>query len=209
MDTRTLARGLAAGAAGTAAMTAYQKLVLRSSGEPAPTWEQAPPQTRIARRALGVVGVDLSARRIPLVSSIVHWTYGTALGPAYALLDERADRAAAAEGAGFGAGVWALSHAELTPVGLKPAPWRWSAGAIVRDVSQHLVYGLAVAGAYEALERRDERTRRGRRAIGALLAAGGAVGTIARRRQKSSRVPSFVRAPARTVRRVPTMLYPR
>ena len=68
---------------------------------------------------LDVVGVDLSARRIPLVSSIVHWTYGTALGPAYALLDERADRGAAAEGAGFGAGVWALSHAELTPVGLK------------------------------------------------------------------------------------------
>lgn len=139
MGTRTLARGLAAGLAGSAAMTAYQQLLARRSTEGEPTWESAPAPAKIARRVLGAVGVELSARRIPLASNIVQWTYGAALG-------------------------------------------------------------LAVAGAYEALERRERPTRR-RRFIGAGLAAGGAVGTILRR-PKKERVPSFVRAPARTVRRV-------
>ena len=203
MSTRTVARGVAAGVAGTAAMTVYQQLFARrSSGQAATsTWETAPPPARLARGALRRVGIEVSPRRIPLVSNIVRWTYGRALGPAYAVLDERAGKTPLAEGAGFGAGVWALSHAGLAPAGLKLPPWRQSPRALVRDVSQHLVYSLAVAGAYEALERRDHRSRR-RRLIGAALAAGGAWGSIARRRRKS-RVPAFVRAPRQTVRRIP------
>ena len=200
MGTRILARGLAAGLAGTAAMTAYQQLFGHTTEEPREqTWDTAPPQAKIVRGALGGVGIDLSPRRIPLVSHIVHWTYGTALGPAYAVLDERAEGNPVAEGAGFGAGIWALSHAELAPVGLKPLPWRRSPLALARDVSRHVVYGLGVAAAYEALERRDQRSRR-RRLIGAAVAAGGAVGSIVRRRRKT-RMPAFVRAPRQTVRR--------
>ena len=200
MGTRTLARGLAAGVAGTAAMTVYKRLVESRPHEGVErTWETAPPQARIVRGVLGRVGVDLSPRRIPLVSNLVHWAYGTALGPAYAVLDERADGSPAVEGAGFGAGVWALSHAELTPAGLKPAPWRFSIGGFARDLSQHLVYGLAVAAAYEALERRERRSR-ARRVLGGVLAGAGAVGSIARRRQRT-RMPAFIRAPRQTVRR--------
>jgi hypothetical protein len=199
---RTLARGAAAGVAGTAAMTLYRQLVSRSSTQSTngqQTWEDAPPPAKVARKVLGAVGVDLSPQRIPLVTNVVHWAYGTAWGPAYAVLDGRADANPVAEGVALGTGVWALSFA-VTPVGLKAAPWRLGPGALARELSLHLVYGLGVAGAHEALARRDPPSRR-QRIAAVAVAAGGAWRTLARRRRKPD-LSTLVRAPRQTVRRV-------
>ena len=64
------------------------------------------------------------------------------------------------------------------------------------------VAGTALLGiaTYKALERRDRRTR-ARRAMDASVAGAMALYAYSRRRQQR-RLPSFVRAPAATVRRV-------
>ncbi len=56
-------------------------------------------------------------------------------------------------GAAFGTGAWAASYAELVPLGIYQPPWRYPAKELALDLSYHLVYGLAVAGAFAVLER--------------------------------------------------------
>jgi hypothetical protein len=104
-----LLRGLVVGAVGTAVMTGYQTLVarLRSSGEREdgpPTWDDAPAPAQVARRVLeGVLGREVPAERIGLLTTVTHWTYGTLWGAWYGLVQERARAPAPAHGALFGA----------------------------------------------------------------------------------------------------------
>jgi hypothetical protein len=149
-----LVRGVAAGVAGTAAMTAYQELVARRrrrGGPPKePSWEHAPAPAEVARRVIeGVFKRPVPAARIPLLTSVVHWGYGTGWGAVYGVVRPSLPAGAAACGLGWGAGVWASSYAQLVPMGLYEPPWRYSAKTVAVDVSYHLVYGLALAGAYE------------------------------------------------------------
>ena len=54
-------------------------------------------------------------------------------------------------GLGFGVGVWAVSYAQLVPLGIYDPPWAYPSGELAEDLSYHAVYGLGVAGAYAAL----------------------------------------------------------
>jgi hypothetical protein len=167
--TRDLARGVAAGLAGTAAMTAWQELAaalrhaapmdvddrFRPERDP---WESAPAPAQVARRFLGLAGIDVPASRIGLFTNAVHWGYGTALGAAYGLaLGSRAPRPLL-RGVAFGSGVWATSYATLVPLGLYEPPWRYRPATIAKDVSYHLVYGAGVAAAHAALVRPSAQT---------------------------------------------------
>jgi hypothetical protein len=159
--TRTIVRGVAAGVAGTAAMTAWQELAarLRRHTEPKAMrddddpWQHAPAPARLARMVLeGLTGREIPRERIPLLTNAVHWGYGTSLGVGYALAAGR--RSPLAGGAAFGTAVWAFSYATLVPLGLYRWPWHYSARTIATDVSYHLVYGTGTAAAFAALERR-------------------------------------------------------
>jgi hypothetical protein len=157
----TIARGIAAGLAGTACMTAWQELAARLRRHVEPKmmrededpWERAPAPARLAKMVIeAVTGRPVPTERIDLLTNAVHWGYGTSLGTVYALAASRRNPALA--GVAFGSGVWALSYATLVPLGLYEWPWKYSAKTIAKDVSYHLVYGLGTASAYAALEAR-------------------------------------------------------
>lgn len=155
-----IGRGVAAGLAGTAAMTAWQEAaarlrrhteprMLRADEDP---WLRAPAPARLAKRVLeGVTGHEVPRERIPLLTNAVHWGYGTSLGAVYALAAN--GRRPAPAGVAFGTGVWAFSYLTLVPLGLYDWPWRYSLRTIAKDVSYHLVYGTGTAAAFAALGR--------------------------------------------------------
>lgn len=156
-----LLRGLIAGVGGTAAMTAYQELVPSGGnadgGEPqseAERWQRAPAPAQVGNRILeGVFQRQVPADRIPLLTNVMHWLYGTTQGGVYGLVrgTVRADPLVA--GILFGAGVWGLSYLQLVPMGIYEPPWRYPAKALALDLSYHLVYGVGVAGVYDGLDR--------------------------------------------------------
>ena len=137
-------------------MTAVQEAVggLRGSRGGHASWEDAPGPAQVANRAARtLLGRDLPIAAIPLTTNLVHWLYGTALGVPYVLVQRRLAPPGLAGGAAFGLGVWAWSYVQLVPLGIYEPPWRYSPKQLAPDVGYHLVYGLGVASAADALER--------------------------------------------------------
>jgi len=163
-------RGLLAGIAGTAAMTAWQEALARlrepgdaqhDGGADADPWESASAPARVARRILeGVFGVEVPPERIPLLTHATHWGYGTAWGAAYGLVQESVRARPAVHGPLFGAAVWAMSYVQLVPMGIYEPPWRYSPRELAEDLSYHLVYGAGLAAAHAQLDRGRGRSRR-------------------------------------------------
>jgi hypothetical protein len=155
----SLARGIAAGVAGTAVMTAYQLAVAKSQGKPLATpvphrWADAPPPAQVAKKAADAVGHGgrFTREHVPLLTNAMHWLYGVSWGAVYGLAAHE-DTDAIPGGLLFGSGVWAAAYAELVPLGIYEAPWKQSKEELALDWSYHAVYGLAVAAAYAALDR--------------------------------------------------------
>lgn len=158
-----IGRGLAAGAVGTAAMTAWQTLSakLRGGGEesggspgqePKDPWEEAPAPAKVAKRlAEAVFEKQIPADKVGIVSEAMHWGYGTSWGAAYGLFAGSARRSTLRGGLAFGAAVWTSSYAQLVPMGLYEPPWKYRPRQLALDLSYHLVYGAATAGAYRLL----------------------------------------------------------
>jgi hypothetical protein len=141
-----IAAGLGAGAIGTLAMTGWQELSARlmSSGDdgggddpPKDPWEEAPVPAQVARKLANAVRVDPDPKYIPLLTNVMHWSYGTGWGAVYALLPKGPP-----SGVAFGAGVWAMSYVQLVPLGLYEPPWKYPPTQLALDLSYHLVYGV-------------------------------------------------------------------
>jgi uncharacterized membrane protein YagU involved in acid resistance len=146
-----LARGLAAGVAGTALMTAAQVLPskLQSGGEeegdPQPSWDEALVPALVARRiGEGVFKTDVPEDRIPLLTNVMHWGYGTGWGVVYGLLHSRRSERPLRSGVAFGVAVWAMSYLQLVPMGLYQPPWEYSAKELSMEIGYHLAYGAGV-----------------------------------------------------------------
>jgi hypothetical protein len=155
-----LGRGLVAGLAGTAVMTAYQLAVAKARGQrldtPVPrTWADAPAPAQVARKAAELAGRPraVTKKDVPLVTNLMHWGYGTWWGVVYGLAARRAQPHAAAGGAMLGTSLWAASYAELAPLGIYEPPWKYPPQELAVDLSYHLVYGAGVAAAYAAFDR--------------------------------------------------------
>jgi len=153
-----LVRAVLAGLAGTAAMTLHQELrsALKdgsgsSGGEGGDPWEEAPAPAQVARMGLGAVGVEPSPERIPLLTNLLHWGYGTAWGTAFALARPHLPGSALALGPAFGLTMWGASYAQLVPLGLYEPPWTYDATTLANDVGYHLTFGTATALAATAL----------------------------------------------------------
>ena len=162
---RAILSGVVAGAVGTALMTAHQELRSRlapdqpnsqhDDAEPADPWESAPAPAQVAKRGVqGVLGRTLPASAIPLVTQLMHWSYGTAWGAAYAVKRESIRACPIALGPLFGLCVWAASYVQLVPMGIYQPPWRYPLGSIAAEVAYHVTYGLGVAVTYESVTRR-------------------------------------------------------
>lgn len=161
-----VARGLAAGVIGTAAMTAWQEvsMKLQISGEdggaesqaaqqPDP-WEQAPVPAKMARKIIeGVFDRTVSDQRIGFLTNAMHWAYGTSWGALYGLIQGSAPGPALRRGMLFGSGVWATSYLILVPMGLYQPPWRYPLRQLALDVSYHLAYGAGLGWGYAVIVR--------------------------------------------------------
>ncbi len=122
-----LGKGIFAGVAGTAAMTASSTIEMKLRGRPA---SSAP--ARAAARVLGAepVNEESEAR----FSNIVHWGYGTAWGGVRGLIGAAGLSGPAATAAHLGA-IWGSEQVMLPTLGVAPPLTEWGAKGWVLAVS--------------------------------------------------------------------------
>jgi hypothetical protein len=136
-----VARGLLAGAIGTAAMTVSSTVEQKLRGREAST---APADA--ATKVLGIESFCDDAAKSRF-SNAVHWAYGTAWGVPRALLDAAGLDPAAATAA-HGAALWGSEQVMLPALGVAPPLWEWGVAEIAIDALHHAVYTAATSAAY-------------------------------------------------------------
>lgn len=153
-------RGLAAAVVGTAAMDVLLFVRYRRDGGKASfaawefssdvaTWDEAPAPAQVGQRLVdGVFGRALSPDRISLVNNITHWGYGVLGGAQYGVLAGSLRHPRIVCGLPFGAMVWAASYVVLPAAKLYKPIWEYDRVTLAKDLSAHLVYGLATATAF-------------------------------------------------------------
>jgi hypothetical protein len=138
-----LARGVVAGAAGTAAMTLSQAIEQRASGRSGSTT----PADGVAT-ATGIAPADETAQN--RLNVVAHWAYGTAWGLARSALDLGGTRGPAATVLHLFA-VLGTEQALTPALGLgRPTP-AYGATATATDLGHHVVYAAAAGTVYDAL----------------------------------------------------------
>ncbi len=142
----SVGRGLAAGAVGTAAITATMTLEQKLRGEPENTMAGD-----AAEEVLGVAAADEHSKL--RLSRAVHWLYGTAWGGVRGLLSAVGLSPAAATAAHFTA-VTGTAMVMPPALGVAPPPQKQPPAALGSSTAHHVTYALATAAAFSALERR-------------------------------------------------------
>jgi hypothetical protein len=138
---------------GTAIFTGYQELTQREDGpQPPRDWSEAPDPAKVGRRVVeGVFHRSVPLEKAGLLTNVVHWLYGSSWGAVYGVIEESVQRPVLSGVALTGA-VMGADYTMLPAMGLYKPPWRYPPRVLGRDFANHLVHGLAVAGAYRALE---------------------------------------------------------
>jgi hypothetical protein len=158
-----LARGVASGLAGTAALTAVQTAVAIRRGsslgeavapEPPESWEDAPAPGQVGERFLrALFRRPPSTENANVVTNVVHWAYGAGWGGLYGIVQGSVDAGTAAAGTAFSGVVVGSAYTVLPAMRIYDKPWEYSPSTLAQDAGYHLVYGLTVAGAYRLLDR--------------------------------------------------------
>lgn len=137
--------GLAAGLAGTAAMTISSTIEAKL--------RHREPSTAPADAASKLLGVkpegDKQAKRF---STIVHWAYGTSWGAVRGLLGCTGLPAPAASAVHMGA-LWGSEQVSLPALGVSPPLTKQDPTEIAIAAWHELVYAAVTGAAYEALNR--------------------------------------------------------
>jgi hypothetical protein len=183
-----IGRGLVAGAIGTAAFDAWLFARYRRDGGESrfPDWEfsagvtdwdEAPAPAHVGKRLFeGLFDRRLPASRARLTNNVMHWAYGIGNGAVYGIVAASLPTSRALYGLPFGATVWASDYVILPAAGLYEPIWKYERATLAKDLTAHLVYGLATATALQVLSRRRPGPARRR--------ASGAGGMPARRRPR-------------------------
>lgn len=136
-------RGALAGLIATSLMTLSSTIEMKLRGrDPSDTPAKA------AGKVLGVQPRDPegSAR----FGNAVHWSYGTLWGAVGGLLRGFGLREPLATGTHF-ASVWGAELVVLPLLGVSPPVTEWGAAEVGIDATHHLIYALAMAGAWQLL----------------------------------------------------------
>ncbi len=139
-------KGLAAGLAGTAAMTVSSTVEAKLRGRGA-----APTPARAASKVLGVAPVDEHGEQ--RFNNLVHWAYGTAWGAVRGVLDAVGLRGVPAALAHLGA-VWGAEQVLLPATEVAPPATQWGATEVAVDLWHHAVYAAATSVAYVWIDQR-------------------------------------------------------
>ena len=138
-------KGLFAGVAGTAAMTASSTLEMKLRNRGA---SSAPADA--AAKVLGVEPVDEEAQA--RFSNLVHWGYGTAWGGVRGLVAAAGLSGTGATAVHLGM-LWGSEQVMLPALEVAPPLTEWGAQEIAVDALHHLVYVVATGAAYSLLDR--------------------------------------------------------
>jgi hypothetical protein len=123
------------------------------------TWEQAPAPAQMGERLVeGVFKIELPATRVPLINNLTHWGYGILAGVQYGIVAGSAADPRIGYGIPLGATVWTTSYLVLPLAKLYKPIWEYDRETLAKDLSAHLVYGLATATAFNRLARSSRRT---------------------------------------------------
>jgi hypothetical protein len=156
-------RGALAGAAGTLAMDLlWYARYRRGGGDSAFSawessagltgWDDAPAPARFGKRIIeGIFQQELPAQRARLVSNVVHWATGVGWGAAFGVVAGSLTVRTLCQGLALGAGVWVQSYAVLVPAKLYKPIGEYDLPTLGKDLSAHLVYGLATATTFRVL----------------------------------------------------------
>lgn len=139
-------KGLAAGIAGTAAMTVSSTFEAKLRGRASST---AP--ARAASKVLGVAPVDeIGERRF---NTLVHWGYGTGWGAVRGVLAAAGVSGVPATGLHLAA-VWGAEQVVLPATGASGPATKWEPTEVAVDLWHHVVYAVGAGLAYAWLDRR-------------------------------------------------------
>lgn len=146
-------QGLCAGVIGNAIFTAYQELTGANEQEEQPkNWSETPEPAQVGKRvAEGIFEKEVPLEKAGFVTNVVHWLYGTSWGAVYGVIEESI-RKPVVSGVALTTTVMASDYTLLPAMNLYEPPWRYPAKTLAKDFATHLVHGLAIAGAYKALD---------------------------------------------------------
>jgi hypothetical protein len=161
--------GLLSGAVGTAAMDTFLFVRYRLGGgknspeewgfsEDLSGWEDAPAPAQVGKRLVeGLFQVELPPTRAQLVNNVMHWAYGTLQGALYGIVAESLPKQRVSYGLPFGVLVFAGDYVILPAAKLYKPIWEYDAKTLAKDLTGHLVYGLATATAMRLLSANAEQ----------------------------------------------------
>jgi hypothetical protein len=141
----SVAKGLLAGVAGTAAMTVSSTIEEKLRGR-----EPSTAPADAAAKVLGIHGFP-DDRVKSAFSNAVHWSYGTGWGAVRGLLGSLGLSPLTASALHFVA-VWGSEQVMLPALGVVPPITEWGAEEIAIDAFHHVVYVSATGAVYEALD---------------------------------------------------------
>jgi hypothetical protein len=140
-----IGKGLVAGFAGTAAMTASSTIEMKlrdREGSSAPA--------DATMKVLGIEGFADDAAKARF-SNLVHWGYGTGWGAVRGVLSLAGLPPARATAAHFAA-IWGNEAAMLPALDVAKPFWTWGVTEVAIDVWHHVIYATATGIAYELLD---------------------------------------------------------
>jgi len=161
-----IVRGYAAGAAGIVAMDLLMYgRYRRAGGEQALAdwefsagldgWEKAAAPAQVGRRLVeGLFQVELDPRWARVTNIAMHWIYGLGWGAEYAIVAGSFRVPAVRSGLALGGAVWASGYVVLPLAKLYQPVWEYDAATLAKDLSAHLVYGVATAATFRLLSGR-------------------------------------------------------
>jgi hypothetical protein len=160
-----LTRGVVAGAAGTAAMDLFMYQRYRREGGAqgfvewefsagVEDWSGAAAPAQVGRRVVeGLFQLELAARWARLTNNVMHWGYGLFWGAQYGLVAGSARSLRRSYGVALGTVVFASGYVILPLAKLYKPIWEYDTPTLAKDLSAHLVYGVATAEAFRLLAR--------------------------------------------------------
>jgi hypothetical protein len=115
-------------------------------------WDDAPAPAKVGKKMVeAVTRRELSPRYTRSMNNVTHWGYGLFAGAQYGVLVGSLRSPKLRYGVPFGAGVWATGYAVLPALGVYRPIWEYDLVTLGKDLSAHLVFGTATAGAFQAL----------------------------------------------------------
>lgn len=152
--------GAGAGIAGTLAKDGFQKLAAAASGEAGgegatpSSWEEASVPARVGHGVVaGVFQRDVPIEQHDKMMWATHLVYGGTWGALYGVVEASVKPRSMVHGLLLGGIVWSSAYVILPAAKLYKPIWKYPPKTLAKDLSYHLVYGLAVALAFAGARR--------------------------------------------------------